>query len=148
MNAQYLPGSAPTPVPPRCLAYSLPTMWSARNISDCGIATPSCFAVSAFSSNFLCGHLPEHEELEQRLLRMQAVLGFIPHHALRTVDHLGGDFLAAVRRQAVHEERFLRRRLHHLGVDLPVLEVALALLVLGLEAHRCPYIGGDEIGAL
>ena len=91
--------------------------------------------------------LPEQEELEQRLLRVQPVLGLLPHHALRAVDHLRGDLLAAVRRQAVHEQRVLLRRLHHLGVDHPVLEVALARLVLRLEAHRGPDVGGDQVGA-
>ena len=56
------------------------------------------------------GFLPEDQEFQQRLLRVQAVLGLVPHYALRAVDHLGGDFLAAVRRQAVHEERVALRR--------------------------------------
>jgi hypothetical protein len=35
---------------------------------------------------------------------MQAVLRLVEHHRLRPVDHLVGDFLAAMGRQAVHED--------------------------------------------
>ena len=40
---------------------------------------------------------------EHALLRVQAVFRLVEHHRLRPVDHLVGDLLAAVRRQAVHE---------------------------------------------
>src|SRR3954468_22032733 len=96
---------------------------------------PALHVADYFLNSLLALYLPEHEEFEQRLLGVEAILGFIPHHALRAVDHLGGHFLAAVRGQAVHEERLLRRRFHHLGVDLPVLEGAPSLLVLRLEPH-------------
>ena len=42
---------------------------------------------------------------QQRLLRVQAVLGLVEDHRLRPVDHLVGHLLAAMRRQAVHEQR-------------------------------------------
>ena len=90
---------------------------------------------------------PAHEEFEQRFLRVQAVLRLVPHHRLRAIDHRRGDFLAAVRRQAVHEKRVLLRRAHHFRVHLPVVEVAPALLVLRLEAHRGPHVRGDQVGA-
>ena len=37
---------------------------------------------------------------------MQAILGLIPHAALRAVDDIGRHFLAAMRGQAVEEDRF------------------------------------------
>src|SRR4051812_25623237 len=83
-----------------------------------GISSPSIARAAPLSS----GHFSEHQELEKRLLRVQPVLGLLPHYALRAIDHLGRDLLAAVRRQAVHEERIAFRRLHHLPVDLPILE--------------------------
>src|SRR5204862_6421658 len=89
-------------------------------------------ARAAGAEEALALHLSEHQELEQRLLRVQAVLRLVPDDALRAVDHLRGDFLAAVRRQAVHEDRLLPRRAHHLGSDLPIAERAPALLVFGL----------------
>src|SRR5882672_6047569 len=92
-------------------------------------------------------HLSQKQVLEQRLLRVQAVLRLVPHHALRAVDHLGRHLFAAMRRQAVHEESVLLRRAHHVGVDLPVVERAPALLVLGLEAHRGPDVGRHQVGA-
>ena len=46
---------------------------------------------------------------EQGLLRVHAVLGLIENRALRAVDHAGRDFLAAMRGEAVHEDRVRRR---------------------------------------
>lgn len=43
------------------------------------------------------------QEFQQGLLRVQPVFRFLPDYALRPIDHLGGHFLAAVSRQAVHE---------------------------------------------
>jgi hypothetical protein len=74
------------------------------------------------------------------------VLGLVPDDRLRPVDHLGLDLLAAMRRQAVHEERVGARRGHHLGVDAPVGEGDPALGVLGLVAHARPDVGGDDVG--
>jgi hypothetical protein len=48
---------------------------------------------------------PQQQVLHQGLLHVHAVLGLVPDHRLRAVDDLGGDLLAAVRRQAVHEQR-------------------------------------------
>src|SRR5690242_20428359 len=42
---------------------------------------------------------------EDALLRVEAVLRLIPDHRLRSVDHAGADLLAALRREAVHEDR-------------------------------------------
>ncbi len=39
----------------------------------------------------------QQQVLHQCLLHVHPVLGFVPHHALWTVDHLGGHFLTAVR---------------------------------------------------
>ena len=42
---------------------------------------------------------------QDRLLGVPAVLGLVPHDALRAVDHLGGDLRAPVGRQAVQHDR-------------------------------------------
>ena len=47
----------------------------------------------------------------------------------------------------MHEERIRAGGAHHFGVDLPVLERAATFLVLRLEAHAGPHVGGDQIGA-
>ena len=49
---------------------------------------------------------------QDALLGMQAVLRLVEHHRLRPVDHLVGDLLAAMRRQAMHEHR-VRLGLRH-----------------------------------
>ena len=45
---------------------------------------------------------------QQRLLRVEPVLGLVPHRRLRPVDHRVGHFLAAMRGQAVEEDRARR----------------------------------------
>src|SRR5882672_25647 len=100
-----------------------------------------------FSLRLSLFHLSKQEKFHQRFLRMQPVLGLVPDRTLRSVDDFRRDLLAAVRGQAVHEERILLRRSHHVGVDLPVLEVALALLVLRLESHAGPHVRGDQVRA-
>ncbi len=89
-------------------------------------------------------HQPDHH----RLLRMQPVLGLIEHHRLRSVEHLVGDFLAAMGRQAMHHERALARILQQRVVDLEPLEVAPALRRFLLVAHRGPGIGVNHVGVL
>src|SRR3984957_8745380 len=69
-------------------------------------------------------------------LRMQPVLSLIKHDRSRPVDHVVGDFLAAMRRQAMHHDRTLARILQQRVIDLEPLEVAPALHRLLLAAHR------------
>ena len=47
---------------------------------------------------------------QHTLLRVQPVLRLVEYHTLRPVDDLVGHLLAAMRRQAVHEDRIRRRR--------------------------------------
>jgi len=49
---------------------------------------------------------------------MQPILGFVEDNGLRTVDHFVGDLLAAMGRQAMHEDRVLARGGHQFRVDL------------------------------
>src|SRR5579859_3524689 len=42
---------------------------------------------------------------QNALLGMEAILGLVPDDGLRAVDDAGRDFLAALCRQAVHEDR-------------------------------------------
>ena len=62
------------------------------------LALRSLDAPAALSS---CRRQPHQE----RLLRVEAVLGLVPHDALRAVDHLSLDLVAAVGGQAVDEDR-------------------------------------------
>ena len=58
----------------------------------------------------------EHEQ--QRLLRMQAVFGLIEDDRGFRFEYLGRNFLAAVRRKTVHEERARTRERHQFFVHL------------------------------
>ena len=58
------------------------------------------------------------QELEQRLLRMQPVAGFCPHHRSRIVQHVVADFFAAMCRQAMHEHRVAFGEIQQLSVHL------------------------------
>src|SRR5689334_10720539 len=55
---------------------------------------------------------------QNALLRVEAVFGLVEHDRLRTVDHLIGDFLAAMGGQAVHEDGITLGQRHQLAVDL------------------------------
>ena len=77
---------------------------------------------------------------------MQAVLGLVPHHRLRAVDHAGRHFLTPVRRQAVHEHGVGIGQGHHLLIDAEVRKGCGPGLVLGFVAHAGPHVGGDQIG--
>src|SRR3954452_18698099 len=83
---------------------------------------------------------------EDALLGVQPVLGLVEHDRARAVHDLVGDLLAAMRRQAMHEDRLLAGGVHQPGVDLVGLEqVVTSALVL--VAHRHPAIGHDRGGA-
>ncbi len=75
---------------------------------------------------------------------MEAVFGFVPYATLRAVDHLGGDFLASVRGEAVKEDRVRFGPLHEAGVDRVAGKRLLALGLLLLLPHRSPDIGVDH----
>ena len=47
---------------------------------------------------------------KQRLLAVQPVFGLIEDHRRRRLEHVGRDFLVAMRGQAVHERRADRAR--------------------------------------
>src|SRR6478672_960167 len=94
------------------------------------------------------GDAPAYEVFEQGLLCMQPVFGLVPHHTLWTVDDVRSDFLAAMRGQAVHEQRIRPRVAHHVRRNLPVAEGALAHLVLRLESHARPHVRRHEVGAV
>src|ERR1051325_6472463 len=55
---------------------------------------------------------------ENRLLRMKAVLRLIEDNALWTVDDIVGHFLAAMRREALHEDRVLFGARHQARIHL------------------------------
>ena len=50
------------------------------------------------------------QERQHRLLDVQPVLGLVPDRRLRPVEHVGGDLLPGVRRQAVEDDRLAARR--------------------------------------
>src|SRR5947207_651434 len=55
---------------------------------------------------------------QNALLGVQAVLGLVEYHGLRSVNHLVGDLVAAVRRQAMHEQGIGFRQRHQMCIDL------------------------------
>ncbi len=79
---------------------------------------------------------------------MQPVLRLLEDHRARHVGDLVGHLLAAVGRQAVHEDRVGTRPLHDLHRDLVRHEDLLAILALGLLPHRGPDVRVDRVGTL
>src|SRR5215218_767865 len=58
------------------------------------------------------------EHLQQRLLRMQAVLGLVPDGGLLAVEDLGGDLFAGVGGEAVEDDRTVLGGGEEVGVEL------------------------------
>ena len=97
-----------------------------------------CFLLSV-ALETLALHLA-HQHRQHGLLRVQTVFRLVKHHGLRAVHHLVGHFAAAVRGQAVHENRILLGQAHHLRVDLIGGKIPRALF--GFRFH-IPFCGND-----
>ena len=79
---------------------------------------------------------------------MQPVLGLIEDDRVGGVHHVVGDFVAAVRGKAVHEQRVRAGGGHQRFVDLDTARKMRARVVgLVLLAHRRPHVGVDRVGA-
>ena len=66
---------------------------------------------------------------------------------MRSVDHLVRNFLAAMRRQAMHEKRVRLRMFHQVGIDLIGQEHVVAARAM-LLSHRNPAVGDDTVRVL
>ncbi len=84
---------------------------------------------------------------QQALLGVQPVFRLVEHHRLRPVHHLVGDLLAAMGRQAMHEQRVGLGLRHQAGIDLVALEHVVARLGVAV-AHRHPGVGDHAVGIL
>ena len=78
---------------------------------------------------------------------MQPVLGLIEGDALRALQHLMGDFFAAMRRQTMHDYSVLFGQCDRSAVDLVGTEGIHARLCFFLLAHASPYVGVNCIRA-
>ena len=90
---------------------------------------------------------PATSQLEQRLLRMAAVLGLVPDPLAVAVEHLGRDLLARMRGEAVQRERARRRAVEQRVVDAVGRERRAARAGGRLVAHADPHVGVDGVGA-
>src|SRR6185312_9889953 len=82
---------------------------------------------------------------QDALLRMQAVLGLVPHRRLRAVDDAGGHLLAAMGRQAVHEYGVGLGHRHHPLVDAVAGEQVVMEVADGFVAHGDPDVRDDAV---
>src|SRR5919109_1677110 len=86
--------------------------------------------------------------LEQRLLRMEAVLGLVPDGGTLAVEEVLGDLLAGVSGKAMEHDRALGCRREQLRVHLVGSEIGAPPRALGLVAHAHPHVGVDGVGTL
>ena len=94
------------------------------------------------------GRRSRDDEREQRLLRVEAVLGLVPGGGLRAVEHLLRDLLAVVGGQAVEDDGVVGRACDERVVDREAgerLEPARPFLLL---AHARPDVRVEDIGAV
>jgi hypothetical protein len=77
---------------------------------------------------------------------MQPVFGFVENHRMRPIQHLVGDLLAAMRRQAVHEDGVGLGLGDQPAIDLIAFEQVVATCAIAV-AHRDPGIRHHAIYA-
>src|SRR5579862_8705515 len=76
---------------------------------------------------------------------MQAILRLLENDRVVGVHHFISDFLAAMRRQAMHKSRVPRGFSHEFGVHLVWTEYLSPLIRLALLTHARPRIGVNRI---
>src|SRR6266436_6393591 len=77
---------------------------------------------------------------------MKAIFGLVEDHRLRPIDDFVGDFLAAMGREAMHENGLGFCSSHQPGVDLVWLEEVVPALAAAVS-HRYPGVGHYAIRA-
>src|SRR5690606_19377330 len=116
-----------------------PSIWKGCTKSLAGMNVPG----SAISVMLEQAEAP----IKNPLLGVEAILGFVPDHRLRAVDNTGRHLVAAMGRQAMHEDSTRIRLGHQRIVDLEAPQLLVTVDRVGI-AHRDPGIGNDTIGAL
>ena len=77
---------------------------------------------------------------------MQSILRFVPDDAVRPLQHLGGNLLTPVRRQAVHHQGIRSCRGQQSRVHLESGEIRKPLGLFLFLPHARPHVGDDQIG--
>src|SRR4029079_18546191 len=129
---------------PVCHSQSQTTTFTA--ISATVTAGNVLVGTLSFSGSIAARRLRDHER-EQGLLRVQAVLGFVPDRRPRPVEDVFGDLLAVVGGEAVEDARMLVREADESLVDAEPGQVAQPPLALVLLAHARPDVGVEDVGA-
>ena len=78
-------------------------------------------------------------------MSMQAVFCFVEDLRGMCFKHIGGDFFAAVRGQAMLHHAVRMRDFHEVFVDLIAFEDLAARRRLFFLTHRSPHVGEDDI---
>src|SRR5919109_3600343 len=128
-----------TPSPP----YASDSMRSCSSSPGCGRAgatgEPPCFSPAAFGALMSRSRL-RHEQLEQRLLRVAAVLGLVPDALARAIEDRRRDLLLGVRGQVMHGKGAGGRAIEQLVVDAVAVQRLAALCGAVLVAHAHPHV--------
>src|SRR5438876_12328502 len=99
------------------------------------VASPPEYASTTRFTSGIVGRASEQVE-DHGFLRVQAVLRLVQHDRARAVEDRVGDLLAAVRGQAVHDERARLGEADQRVVELVAAEGLLPLHLLRLLPHR------------
>src|SRR6476620_2081384 len=125
------------PISPKRFQISAPAARKAsakQSPKVCRVSGPTLISGCTWPS------LLGEQHLQQRLLRVQPVLGLVPDGGVLAVEDVGGDLLAGVRGQAVQDDGAVLGGGEQVGVELERGEVGAPAGGLLLVAHADPDV--------
>src|SRR2546428_1559759 len=117
---------------------------SQRRITE--VSRPPEYASTTFFTSGIVEGASQQLE-DHGLLRVQPVLRLVEHDRAGAVQHAVGDLLAAMGRQAVHDQGRGLGEAQQPIAQLVARERLAALLALGLLPHAHPHVGVEHVGA-
>ena len=100
-----------------------------------------------FQQASVAEHCSAFEQGHDGLLDMETVFSLLEDGIGMAFEHLGGDFLAAISREAMEDMGFRRGDRHHMVIDLVTGELGGAILGLFFLPHADPDVCVEYIGS-
>src|SRR5690349_18915919 len=127
------------------LSTQYSVLGSTASVSDCKIGQG--FSPLAARDSLCVWRFAVLHEFEQNcFLRVQAIFRLLVHHRVGGIDDLVGDLVAAMGRQAMHEDGVEFGAAEQVGIHLVRQENLAPLGCFRLLAHACPDVRINHVG--